>query len=88
MLCLCRFLALDHQLAECCHVGARRGHHGVGISTASSDNPAVLFEPPRTNAYDVSADGQRFLVLLPTIESNSVPLNLVLHWTEGLEKER
>ncbi|MEP6995413.1 MAG: protein kinase [Acidobacteriota bacterium] len=75
---------------ELFYVAADGKFMAVNVQTSPSFTagvPAVLFEPPRTNAYDVSADGQRFLVLLPTIESNSVPLNLVLHWTEGLEKK-
>ena len=61
----------------------------VGIQTTPNfvaGSPTVLFEPPRTTAYDVSADGQRFLVLLPTIETNSMPINLVLDWTASFPK--
>jgi hypothetical protein len=46
--------------------------------------PRALFALSKVNGYDVTADGQRFLVVLPTLESNSVPINLVLNWNQGL----
>jgi serine/threonine protein kinase len=36
--------------------------------------------------YDVSADGQRFLVPLPPEEEIAEPLTVVLNWTAGLKK--
>jgi Tol biopolymer transport system component len=37
-------------------------------------------------SYDVSADGQRFLVSTDVGEVTSSPLTMVLHWTAGLKK--
>jgi hypothetical protein len=34
----------------------------------------------------VAPDGQRFLVNAPVVETNSVPLNLVVNWTSRLKK--
>jgi len=40
------------------------------------------------NLYDVAPDGQRFLVIVPVVNGSSIPLNLVLNWTSGLEKKK
>jgi len=49
-------------------------------------SPRVLFDlPAGTRGWDVTPDGQRFLVNVPVIESSSVPLNLVVNWTAGLK---
>jgi eukaryotic-like serine/threonine-protein kinase len=60
----------------------------------SAGKPRVLFEGPHVVAfgatanYDVSADGQRFLMLKP-IEQNSPPtqINVVLNWFEELKQK-
>ena len=36
--------------------------------------------------YDVSADGQRFLAVVPPEQSNAAPLTLVQNWVAGLKK--
>ena len=41
---------------------------------------------PLTTGYDVSADGQRFLALLPPEGEVAEPLTVVLNWTAGLKK--
>jgi len=38
------------------------------------------------NHYGVSADGQRFLLLLPVQENAPSPITVVLNWTAGLQK--
>jgi Tol biopolymer transport system component len=49
--------------------------------------PRPLFDlPAGTAGWDVTPDGQRFLVNVPVVESNAVPLSLVLNWTAGLRK--
>ena len=49
--------------------------------------PRTLFDlPDGAQSWDVTPDGQRFLVSLPVVESNSVPLNLVVNWTARLKK--
>jgi len=54
--------------------------------------PKVLFEAPVTKPllypiapFDVSADGQRFLIVCP-VGGSSPPLTVVVNWTEELKK--
>ena len=53
------------------------------------DPPHTLFQTrpiPRTwNLYDVSPDGQRFLMNLPLEWSGASPVNVVTNWTEKLK---
>jgi Tol biopolymer transport system component/predicted Ser/Thr protein kinase len=61
----------------------------------SAGTPRMLFEgaylptPLTTPNYDVSADGQRFLMLKPVEESQAAPtqINVVLNWTEELKQK-
>jgi len=57
--------------------------HGLRVGT-----PKALFQLPEGTAFnwDVSADGERFLLNVPVIKSSSVPLSLVVNWTAGLRK--
>lgn len=49
--------------------------------------PKTLFPLPEgAFNWDVSSDGQRFLVNVPVIRSSSIPLSLVYNWTAGLKK--
>ncbi len=67
------------------------GTHVVGASF-QSDKPRELFSvsPGLLNVvrpYDVTADGQRFLVLQPsTAEQGPAPLTVVTNWQAGLKK--
>jgi hypothetical protein len=38
------------------------------------------------NPYDVSADGQRFLINTPKAEASAVPITVVVNWTAGLTR--
>jgi hypothetical protein len=51
--------------------------HGLRAGT-----PTPLFVVPEgaDSAWDVSADGQRFVFTVPVLKSSSVPLSLVLNW--------
>jgi Tol biopolymer transport system component len=58
------------------------------VSTAKA-----LFEAPVdavtaavTNRYDVSADGQRFLINAAVENTTSAPITVVVNWTAGLKK--
>ena len=43
--------------------------------------PRALFEfPGGIEGWDVTPDGQRFLVNVPVLESNALPLSLVVNW--------
>ena len=69
-----KLMAVDVTLEPSFHAGA----------------PKALFEtvPPATagfDFYDVSADGQKFLMNLPT-NQGTLPLTLFSHWTAALKK--
>ncbi|HET9363190.1 MAG TPA: hypothetical protein VFO58_25750, partial [Vicinamibacterales bacterium] len=62
-------------------------------STINIGSPAKVFdtrysEPNPSRHYDVSADGQRFLMLKATSEPNATPLSMVVveHWFEELKQ--
>ena len=50
--------------------------------------PRPIFQLPEGagSLWDVSADGERFLLNVPVIKSSSVPLSVVVNWTAGLRK--
>ena len=54
------------------------------------DKAQMLFQtrpsPPNWNLYDVSPDGQRFLMNLPMEWSNASPITVVTNWTEKLKE--
>ena len=59
----------------------------------SAGNPRVLFErqtprnPGALANYDVSADGQRFLMVKETEQATAVTqINVVLNWFEDLKR--
>ena len=50
-------------------------------------NPEELFPVVSANAgtfFDVTADGKRFVVVVPLTTDNSEPLTLVENWQSGL----
>ncbi len=57
--------------------------HGIRPGT-----PRPLFQLPEGTAFgwDVSADGERFLLNVPVIKSSSVPLSVVVNWAASLKK--
>jgi serine/threonine protein kinase len=54
--------------------------------------PKVLFQtnvvsyPNPRNVYDVSADGQRFIIVTPPEETSSTPIAVVANWTTDLKR--
>jgi len=64
----------------------------VDPTTGEAGRPTLLFrkEQPdrlgggRTMAYDVSADGERFLLIEPVQASGAQPMVVVLDWFEEL----
>ena len=46
----------------------------------------LAVEHPTFDQYAVTADGQRFLVLVPVGDASSSPITVVLNWTAGLKK--
>jgi Tol biopolymer transport system component len=63
-------------------------------ATFKAGKPRVLFEkhyeptPATGPNYDVSADGQRFLMLKPSDQETAAPtqINVVLNWSEELKR--
>ncbi len=58
----------------------------AGGSSFEPGVPKLLFEKNGTRNYDVSGDGQRFLVAVPVEESSSEPITVVLNWTADLKR--
>jgi Tol biopolymer transport system component len=56
----------------------------------SSEPPAMLFQsrpiPKRWNLFDVSPDGDRFLLNLPLEWSSSAPITVITNWTDKLKR--
>ena len=48
--------------------------------------PKLLFEKPGVGQYDVSGDGQRFLVGVPVENRSPDPITVVLNWTADLKR--
>jgi eukaryotic-like serine/threonine-protein kinase len=50
--------------------------------------PAALFEttPPGSRAYDVTANGQQFLVATAVTRAQSTPFTVVINWTAELRR--
>jgi dipeptidyl aminopeptidase/acylaminoacyl peptidase len=75
----------------------RSGNKMMAVDTGSGTSlgftpgkPRLLFELPYlpTANYDVSPDGQRFLMLKPTEQAQAAPtqINVVLNWFEELKQ--
>ena len=49
--------------------------------------PKLLFESETVGgAFDVSRDGQRFLISVPVEEVLSAPITVVMNWTADLKR--
>ena len=74
------YLALDGSLVS------------VPVEANGSDlvlgKPVRLFQLSADGDYDVTADGQRFLVTAPAQRTEQPPLSLVLNWTRELDRKR
>jgi hypothetical protein len=71
------FLTLDSTLAA-----AEVNLNGGAVEIGSSH---PLFKVP-TRDYDVSPNGQRFLVTVPSGEAGSEEIRVVYNWTAGLKR--
>lgn len=65
----------------------------AGATTVEVSSPTGLFEAPvdapgGTNRYDVSPDGQRFLVNAPAETTSSSSMTVVLNWLAGVKNDR
>ena len=79
---------------ELLYMAADRRLMAVDVTAGSSFEaraPKALFQTQvvrydAPNRYDVSADGQRFLVNCPVGEVSQTPITVVLNWTAGLKR--
>jgi eukaryotic-like serine/threonine-protein kinase len=63
-------------------------------ATFAAGTPAALFQTHRRQpisnedvfSYDVSADGQRFLIATKVDDANAAPLSVMLNWASAMEK--
>jgi len=69
----------------------------AAVTTGASfkaGSPVVLFQTHRRLpvssqddfSYDVSGDGQRFLIATKVDEANAAPLSVLLNWASQMEK--
>ncbi len=69
----------------------------VAVKTGASfeaDSPVALFQTHRRQpvsaqdffSYDVSGDGQRFLIATKSDEANAAPLSVLLNWSSEIDK--
>jgi eukaryotic-like serine/threonine-protein kinase len=54
-------------------------------SSFEPGSPRLLFEKSGISNYDVSRDGQQFLIAIP-VESSPEPITVVLNWTADLKR--
>ena len=79
------YLASDSRIMS---VDVKAGAAGFEVSS-----PKVLFEAPvdtpsGTNRYDVSPDGQRFLVNAPAENTSSASMTVVINWLADVKNDR
>jgi len=66
------------------------GLMGLELTTSPvlrAGEPKMLFTPPRNSGvWDVSKDGNRFLIAVPVEANAQEPVTVVLNWSSGLPK--
>ena len=55
----------------------------VALFRATPRQPIPIFD---LFVYDVSRDGQRFLIITPVKQTESTPMSIVLNWAAKLNK--
>ncbi|MBI3666259.1 MAG: PD40 domain-containing protein [Acidobacteria bacterium] len=56
-------------------------------STFEAGFPKMLFELPNNSAWDITADGQRFLVIVPVEQASTPsPITVVVNWPARLKR--
>jgi Tol biopolymer transport system component len=76
---------------ELFYVSADREVVAVPVRTRPAlevGTPVTLFalKGPAWNSFDVSADGKRFLAVVPEVVANQQPLTVVLNWTAEIAR--
>ena len=85
------YLSTDGKMMAVAVTTGLRAMAGAGFEAGS---PVALFQTHRRQpvsaldvfSYDVSADGQRFLIITKVDEANAAPLAITLNWASELEK--
>jgi hypothetical protein len=77
------YLAPDRRIMSV-EVTAAGSTFDVSIARALFEAPVDVVSVAAANRYDVSADGQRFLVNAPVENTNSAPITVVVNWAAGL----
>jgi serine/threonine protein kinase len=86
-----------HDGKELFYLSAEGKMMAVGVKTGASfeaGSPVALFQTHRRQpvsaqdvfSYDVSGDGQRFLILSKVEEANPAPLSVLLNWASEMER--
>ena len=82
-------LTLDFRPGLCCGGGGCSGK--CRNSSVEAGVPKVLFELeqplPSLSQFDVTADGQRFIMAIPAEEDANPPIIIVTNWQEALVKQ-
>ncbi|HEX2798141.1 MAG TPA: hypothetical protein VHQ44_00570, partial [Thermoanaerobaculia bacterium] len=81
-----RSVAWSRDGRELFYVSADRELVAVSVRTTPAlevGTPVTLFvlKGPAWNSFDVSADGKRFLAVVPEVVASEQPLTVVLNWT-------
>jgi hypothetical protein len=75
---------------ELFYIGLDNSLMAVPVSTTGAafqpGPPAALFKAPPTPAWDVTADGKRFLFPIPSGEGTQAPFIVVQNWTSLLKR--
>jgi Tol biopolymer transport system component len=76
------YLASDNRLVSVAVTPTPSGDFQIGAST-----PLFQIQPQRPgNIFDMSPDGQRFIVNASFVDLNSAPLTLVVPWTAAIRQ--
>jgi eukaryotic-like serine/threonine-protein kinase len=82
---------------ELYYVSAEGNMMAVAVSAGASfeaSSPVALFQTHRRQpvstqdvfSYDISGDGQRFLIITKVDEANAAPPSILLNWASAMEK--
>ena len=78
------YLAPDNKLMAATVNGRGSGFEVGAVRPLFETRPSL--GPVRRSPYDVSADGQRFLVNTLVEQAGAAPITIVVNWTAGLKK--
>ena len=78
------YLGLDNKIMA---ADIKLGSATVDVGTVRASFPINPFGGAGRDIYDVTGDGQRFLVASPGSEESSSPVTLVVNWTAEIKKK-